>query len=98
MSRHYHVGQNIPGYLPESDVDIAYSKEEAVAMLIDRKNMLLDDHAMLGEHADRIVVSGNAREDLGYMVDYPDRRYSLGLSIWADVCHDEHEDDEGGWL
>lgn len=28
MTRHYHVGHNVPGYLPESDVDITSDADE----------------------------------------------------------------------
>lgn len=70
---HYHVGHNMPGYLPESDVDIARTKGEAIELLKGRKRMFLD-HDYEGE----LRVYGNAR-DLYYDTNF-------GIVIWADEC------------
>lgn len=83
---HYHVGMNVPGYLPEGEVLLALSKLDAIDMLRERKEQLLEDHATLGDEADQITVAGDARKDMGYLVSYPERRHHLGLSIWAIAC------------
>lgn len=85
---HFHVGMNVPGYMPESDIDIAETKSDAIALLVERKRSILEDHYTLGDDSDSIRVAGDARRDLGYFVTYPDRRYHLGLVIWATECHE----------
>jgi len=76
---HYHVGHNMPGYLPESEPMFAESKTEAIALLRSEKEFVLDTDLDARFY-------GNA-EDLSYDTNF-------GEVYWADVCFEECEEDE----
>lgn len=88
---HFHVGQNVPGYMPESDVDFASTKEEAIQLLVERKRQWLDDGWTIDDPVlkgrNRYAITGSARDDLMYWVE--DRLggpHHLGFVIWVQTC------------
>jgi hypothetical protein len=85
---HYHVGQNIPGYLPESDVHVVETKRAAVALLVDTKRDILDNDIGFHDSPPRATLRayGNARRDMGYHIEDTTKIFDLGLNLWADVC------------
>ena len=88
---HYHVGANIPGYLPEGEIYLCRTKEEAIALLKEEKERTLDSDAIfaLEEGGRGRRFEGNAREDLSYY--YVDRNdpHDLGIYFWAMECLEE---------
>ena len=94
MTRHYHIGQNIPGYMPMSDPYIVTTKRDAVAALIDEKERVLDSDMGFHDSPPRATLHcvGNARRDLSLFISDDSMIHDLGLSLWADVCTDTRED------
>jgi len=80
---HWHIGQNVPGYLSESDVDTVGTKAEAVQYLVERKRSWIDNELEPYQYR----FDGNARTDLGYWVtDTLAGEHHLGYVIWASQC------------
>lgn len=77
---HYHVGHNMPGYLPESEVSFAPTKTYAVELLKSEK-----EHWLASDMEGEYRFEGNAAQDLGYWV-YRDG--DLAQVFWAQSCHD----------
>ena len=100
MTTHWHVGQNIPGYLPESDVDYCATKAEAIRDLKERKNQWVEAGWQLSDLPDlngqnQYAIEGNAQTDLGYWItDRLGGWHHLGYVIWAIECNDEDCEDE----
>lgn len=68
---HYHVGHNMPGYLPDSEPIVVKTKTEAIQVLRDEKEFVLDtdeDARFYGEAV-----------DLYYDTNF-------GEVYWADAC------------
>lgn len=81
MNRHYHIGHNMPGYLPESGVDTATTITDRRALMVSRAGWFRDD--MEGAY----LVEGN-RDD-GYWVTYRDDPESAwSLVIWWMECYE----------
>ena len=80
IKTHWHVGHNMPGYLPESDVHTVRTKTEAVATLIGDKEFVLN-----GDYEGVLRFHGNARTDLGYWMEDTSQHH-LGINYWADEC------------
>lgn len=75
--RHYHQGQNIPGYLPESDVYTFGSKRAANASALSAARWLRDDgYAVFGSQGDYMAMRRPASD------------YDLGIHIWVSECID----------
>lgn len=87
MARHYHVVQNVPGYLPESDPDYASTLTEARQLAKERADRFREDDDI------RYRVAGNMRD--GYYVTDPTREHDLGVVININECSDSEcsEDD-----
>ena len=97
---HFHVGVNVPGYMPDSDVATFETKRDAIAYLVDLKYDWLDRHAETlagtGER-DRIRFTGDARRDQGYQVEYLDRPHHLGYVLWLVDCVETDCEGEDSW-
>ena len=64
---HYHCGINIPGYMPEGDIETYRTQTEAISWLMDTKERLLDqDYDPDIPYSAQRRFHGNARKDLGY--------------------------------
>ena len=85
---HWHCGTNIPGYMPEGDIDTYRTQTEAITWLHDTKESILDDD-WDDRHPNRRTMIGNARHDLGYWYVNNHDPHDLGLHIWADMCNCE---------
>lgn len=104
MPRHYHVGKNIPGYLPESDVDIASDADEAKRLLIAEIDSFGDSLFEIGEK-DLADASSSEMQDLN-LTDVTDgysttlrtssSEHDLGMAFWINPCDEEgcDEDDD----
>lgn len=78
---HYHVGHNMPGYLPEADVAYSPTKTFAIALLVEEKRRVLDS-----DYEGEYRFEGSASTDLGY---YLYRSGELVEVYWANPCTDE---------
>lgn len=78
---HYHVGHNMPGYLPDGPVYFAPTKTFAIELLREEKRHVLDT-----DDTHELRFEGNAVTDLGYRV-YLDGE--LTHLFWADPCTDQ---------
>lgn len=78
---HYHVGHNMPGYLPESDVYYAPTKTFAVAILKEEKRHVLDS-----DYEGELTFEGDAVKDMGYNMY---RNGELREVFWISQCSDE---------
>jgi len=86
---HYHVGYNVPGYIPEMDVYVVTSKRDAISAVADEARRLNDDTCMNdahnGRHGPYIKRGGNgdiwleARGCAGSGADY---------HVWYQPCAD----------
>lgn len=77
--KHYHILCNIPGYMPDNDVEIACTKKAARESIRFHR----DDYRDAG-----YVVRGKIT-DLDYMAyQDPDSAYDLGVHIYASACED----------
>jgi hypothetical protein len=86
-TRHYHVGSNTPGYLPEGDVYQVSTKREAMAALADEARSYRAEQWDLPRY-DRRTASGSAKD--GYIhFSRPGDAYDLGLSFWWNECQDD---------
>ena len=87
MSRtHYHVGQNTPGYLPESDVETFTNRKDAERAAAELKRY----YTMDSEQA--YTVEGSARAGR-IDITRKDDSWDLGTVIWIDACHRDDCDD-----
>ncbi len=88
---HYHVGSNVPGYLPEGDVYMVASKREARAAVASDVRRYRDEEADL-PRAQRRTGHGSARD--GYVkFERPGDAYDLGLIFWWQRCQDDCSED-----
>ena len=106
MTRHYHVGHNIPGYLPESDVYYAEDALTAKSVLISDIDYAGDSIFDVGEDEDERGLADEysaAMEDLnltnvtdGYSVTLPTStsKWDLGIAYWLAPCDEDCEDDD----
>ena len=88
-TRHYHVGYNMPGYMPEMDVYTVSSKRAAISAVADEARLLNSDpcdvEAHNGRHGRYVKRGGNGdiwltrREPCGYGAD---------LHVWYQECQD----------
>lgn len=77
--KHYHQGQNTPGYLPESDVYAFTSRRAAVAAAIEAVRELRDDgYIVYGSNGDYIAHHSPTGSDA--------RKYDLGIHVWVEPC------------
>lgn len=87
MGTHYHVGSNVPGYLPEGDIYTVSSKKEAAAAVAIDVREYRDSQWDLPRQ-DRRVGHGSARD--GYVhFERPGDSYDLGISFWWKACQDD---------
>lgn len=84
--RHYHVGMNIPGYLPDGDVEVYTRRKDAERRAAEMKRQVLEDN--WEPEVDRWVASGSARSG-DIWLERPDVTYDLGLHIWIHPCEDD---------
>ena len=88
--RHYHVGENTVGCLPESDPLVVGTLEQARRAMQELADEYRDD----GEYQ----VEGGT--DSGYRVwRAGDRAYQLPTMIWADACNEDRAEcvgEDGG--
>jgi hypothetical protein len=79
MRLHYHVVENVPGYLPVSDPDTCRTKREAEACARERAKRYRDDWDC------KYQVLGNP--STGYSIrDWPYRDHDLGVVIEITAC------------
>jgi hypothetical protein len=81
MRRHYHVVENVPGYLPESDPDLCRTKREAETCARERARRYREDWD--GNYR----VRGNSSD--GYTVFDLDKSHDLGVVIEINACTDD---------
>lgn len=100
MARHYHVGSNMVGYMPESDVYTVTSKAAAArAVAEDARQSLYAYQDNLGPDSgpeDRPYKAGNARDGDVYVCR--DRQpTTLEIHFWWTPCREpdcrDEEDD-----
>lgn len=78
--KHYHTGENVPGYLPEADVFTTTRLEDARGYA----RVIASEYRDVGGYA----VFGNSRD--GYRVERrPASPYDLGVVIWVTECWEE---------
>ncbi len=86
--RHWHVDENISGYLPDSDIETHDTRASAVSSMRWHKESWLDYFADTPEGQPIGRVRGNART--GYAVDRaPDDGFMLPIyiNIWPCTDH-----------
>lgn len=78
----YHIGHNVPGYLPESDVLCVEDIEEAIESLKDNVDEATDSH--LGIHEGECVESEEDSEKDCPCVDYD--AYTASLAVLSAIA------------
>lgn len=81
---HYHVVENTPGYLPDSDMPSTYPTKHAAQ---DAAQELADGYR--NDFDNEYIVTGNKRD--GYEIDAPEKMYDLGRVIEIIPCADNCE-------
>lgn len=90
---HYHVGHNMPGYLPESDVYICESFDQAKQVTIDDIDSY-GDHLFDCERLDEADQASGAMEDLN-LESGPDWGAYVGdLYYWIEGCSSDCDMEE----
>lgn len=83
---HFHIVENTPGYLPESDPIMTRTRAEAHRALVERARTYREDQADLPRRERRTGV-GSARSG-GYAFQRPGDPYDLGYVIELVACAD----------
>lgn len=84
MSTHYHVGRNMPGYLPESDVYTTTSKCDAARMVAADAR---ETWEQIASSSDRPYRQGRASE--GYViVGNRDSISGREIAHWYESCRE----------
>ena len=94
MGTHYHVGSNVPGYLPEGDTYTVSSKKAAAAAVADEVRRYRESEWDLPRNERR---TGHGNSNDGYVhFKRPGDVYDLGISFWWQQCQEtdcESDDD-----
>lgn len=80
---HYHVGQNIPGYMAD-DVYVVRTKKDAIQAVRETAKRYRESEWDL-PRSERRASSGNAEHGAIYFWRIGDT-YDLGWRIWWDAC------------
>lgn len=83
---HYHVIDNVPGYMPESDPAVFTSRRAAESYAISVKRDYLDTNDW-GLSENRYSASGSARSGC-IAIDQPANEHYLGVVITINPCDD----------
>lgn len=90
-ARHYHVGANTPGYLPEGDVYTVSTKKEAQKALAQSVREYREQQYDLPLRQRR-TARGQALEGYVHMQNANDP-FDLGIAFWWNECTDDCEQD-----
>ena len=90
---HYHVGHNLPGYLPDGDPTTCATFADALTSLIDDLTLIADDDEMTcGDHAHLVPYSSH---DNGRCITYGRCAWNDAEDIRRDIetlqAHDSEE-------
>ncbi len=89
---HYHIGSNIPGYLPDSDVYAVNTKRDATAAVADEVRRYRESEWDL-PRSQRRTGHGSARN--GYVkFKRTGDPYDLGIVFWWSACQDDCDLDQ----
>jgi hypothetical protein len=77
---HYHVVENVPGYMPETDPDTCTTRREAEQCALERAKRYREDWD--GNYR----ITGNKRD--GYTISDLHRTHDLGVVIEISECTD----------
>lgn len=93
-TRHYHVTENTPGYLPDSDDLNTFENEtEAIAYADQLADELAEHIAELPDNPEG--NPGITGKGTGYVLVYDETRmHDLGRVIAVDTCYEDHPEDE----
>jgi hypothetical protein len=94
MRQHYHVGQNVAGYLPESCPDYCDTKREAENALRWHRDSWRDYIADTPDDDERYRITGSIRS--GHL--WIERgEYAIPIHLWIEPCQDADCDPEQEW-
>lgn len=85
--KHYHVGANTPGYLPESDPVIFSNRRDAERAAAGLKNDYLEDNYIFPGEV-HYTATGSARSGEIYITNTRNE-HDLGTVIWIYECTED---------
>lgn len=84
MRKHFHASANVPGYLPEGDVETFTSKRAAMQYVAGEARYYRE-HELDLPRSERRVGSGSAASGAIHL-ERPNDSYDLGVTIWWVAC------------